>query len=57
MPIAFGALVDTTGTYSPAWGLTLVTLAVALGLALAWRRAGRTPDAQAPSDPTTRGAP
>lgn len=43
MPIAFGALVDATGTYSPAWGLTLATLAAALVLTLAWQRAGRTP--------------
>lgn len=43
MPIAFGALVDATGTYSPAWGLTLATLTAALVLTLAWQRAGRTP--------------
>jgi predicted MFS family arabinose efflux permease len=52
MPIAFGALVDTTGTYSPAWGLTLITLAVALALTLAWQRSGRTPAHDAPPDPT-----
>lgn len=58
MPIAFGALVDATGTYSPAWGLTVVSLAAALGLALAWQHAGRTPahpgtNRQAQSEPTT----
>jgi cyanate permease len=39
MPPAFGALADATGSYDPSWGLTLVSLAVALGITLAWQRA------------------
>lgn len=56
MPIAFGALVDATGTYGPAWALTLACLAVALGITLAWLRTGMPPSARATPDPTTQGA-
>jgi predicted MFS family arabinose efflux permease len=47
MPPAFGALADATGTYDASWGLTLLTVAAALGITLAWQR--RT------ADPTPRG--
>lgn len=38
MPIGFGALVDATETYGPAWALAFACAAAALGLTLAWRR-------------------
>jgi hypothetical protein len=52
MPVAFGALVDTTGVYGPSWALTFACLAIALGIALAWRRAGMSGSSRTP---TTKG--
>jgi predicted MFS family arabinose efflux permease len=57
MPVAFGALVDTTGVYGPSWALTFASLAIALGITLTWQRVGVTPSSRAPHRPTTRGAP
>lgn len=57
MPVAFGALVDTTGIYGPSWALTFGCLAVALGITLAWQRAGMASSPRATPRPTTPGAP
>jgi predicted MFS family arabinose efflux permease len=56
MPVAFGALVDTTGIYGPSWALTFGCLAIALGITLAWQRAGSPSSPHATSRPTSPGA-
>jgi hypothetical protein len=43
MPPAFGALADATGTYDASWGLTLLSVAAALGITLAWQRRAADP--------------
>ncbi len=53
MPIGFGALVDATGDYRPAWMITGVCFALALATTMIWTRRGRTTASLAPREETT----
>jgi predicted MFS family arabinose efflux permease len=56
MPVAFGALVDATDTYGPAWALAFGCVVAALGIVLAWLRSAAQQARPAPVDATARGA-